>query len=78
MVYFKSWAEDNGINCPCFFLAYFLIPGVSLSLQMRERTEPLSDLVTDKKLNSEFFSSFFLGQHLEHGPKEGRQLGNLS
>ena len=24
------------------------------------------------------FSSFFLGQHLEHGPKEGRQLDSLS
>lgn len=60
-----------------FSLAYFMIPGISLWLQMRERTEPLSDHGKDKKLNGEFFL-FFLGQHLEHGPKEGRQLDSLS
>lgn len=74
----KQWAEESRINCPCFFsLDYFMIPGVSLRLQMRETTELLSDLGKDKKLNSEFASPF-LGQHLEHGPKEGRQLDNVS
>lgn len=55
-----------------------MIPGIPLRRQMRERTERLGDLGKEKKLNSEFSSPFFLGQHLEHGPKEGRQLDNLS
>lgn len=50
---------------------------IFMTTNEREKTEPLSDHGKDKKLNSEFFL-FFLGQHLEHGPKEGRQLDSLS
>lgn len=46
-----------------------MVRGISLKLQTTERTAPLSDLGKDKELQSEFFPSY-LGQHLEHGPKE--------
>lgn len=54
-----------------------MVPGISLKLQTRERTEPLGDFGKDKELQSEVFSSY-LGQHLEHGPKESRELDSLS
>lgn len=54
-----------------------MVRGISLKLQTTERTAPLSDLGKDKELQSEFFPSY-LGQHLEHGPKESRELDSLS
>lgn len=55
-----------------------MVPGISLKLQTRGKTEPLGDFGKDKELQSELCSSSYLGQHLEHGPKESRELDSLS
>lgn len=59
------------MESPLFPLAYLMIPrlGGGWTSVIVGRA---------KSWTASFFSSFFLGQHLEQGPKEDRQLDNLS